>query len=135
MTGRHSPAIGRAASVALHVQGLMAKLKLLAPRISTLKPRISNGREGKTREQYRREENPWRAWYQSREWKALRLKVLIRDGWKCAACGCVSFKAGKIHVDHIEPHRGSWELFSDESNLQLLCDECHGKKQVLEFHR
>lgn len=35
-------------------------------------------------------------------------------------------------VDHIVPHRGSKELFWDESNWQSLCKRCHDKKTMTE---
>lgn len=112
----------------------MDKLKMLAPRISTMKPRVSDGREGKSRDQYRREEQPWRAWYTSKRWQALRLKILIRDRWTCKMCGRQSFRAGAMVCDHVEPHRGDEGLFWDEENLQILCaDPCHNDhKQALE---
>lgn len=32
-------------------------------------------------------------------------------------------------VDHIKPHRGDWGLFTDENNLQSLCEHHHGRKR------
>jgi 5-methylcytosine-specific restriction endonuclease McrA len=101
-------------------------LKLLKPQIGTLAPRISNGREGLTRTQYRAAEHPWRAWYGLKRWKELRLRVLIRDRFTCRMCGKQSFKSGTMVCDHVVPHRGDGSLFWDESNLQILCaDPCH----------
>jgi len=32
------------------------------------------------------------------------------------------------HVDHIEPHKGDWQKFTDMSNLQTLCHSHHSIK-------
>ena len=63
----------------------------------------------------------------SKRWKALRLRVLRRDGWRCQDCG------GPGHeVDHKLPVRSHPELAWDESNLQTLCGGCHSRKTRLE---
>lgn len=35
--------------------------------------------------------------------------------------------SGLLVCDHIQPHRGNWYLFWDETNLQTLCKRCHDK--------
>lgn len=82
---------------------------------------------------------PWRAWYATERWRALRLEVLARDLWRCQWPGCgVTLKGGRDHdraavVDHVRPHRGDEALFWDVSNLQALCKRCHdGAKQRAE---
>lgn len=37
----------------------------------------------------------------------------------------------EIHVDHIKPIAQGGEIY-DETNLQLLCIQCHGKKTAQE---
>lgn len=53
----------------------------------------------------------------------IRLRIRERDGYKCRHCS----RAVRIgEVDHIVPiEKGGSE---DDSNLQLLCKECHRKK-------
>lgn len=57
-----------------------------------------------------------------RNWNALRMRVLRRDGFKCQECG-----SRASEVDHIRP--------GDDhslSNLQSLCSDCHSKKSSQE---
>lgn len=65
---------------------------------------------------------PWKRWYKTARWQALRLKVFLRDVYQCKRCGKV--EATPI-CDHVRPHRGDERLFWDESNLQTLCKHCH----------
>jgi 5-methylcytosine-specific restriction protein A len=37
-------------------------------------------------------------------------------------------------VDHIQPHRGDYELFWDSDNWQPLCATCHGRKTLAEVN-
>lgn len=77
---------------------------------------------------------PWRAWYRSARWRALRLEVLRRAGWQCEQTGVML--VGKHPapnspvIDHIKPHRGDPERFWDSDNLQAVAKEWHdGEKQ------
>ena len=64
----------------------------------------------------------------SYEWRVIRMKVLIRDGRKCACCGATPDDGLKMHVDHIKPRKTHPELALDLNNLQVLCEVCnHGK--------
>ena len=64
----------------------------------------------------------------SYEWRQVRMKVLKRDGAKCACCGATPASGSVMNVDHIKPRRKYPELALDESNLQVLCHDCnHGK--------
>lgn len=65
----------------------------------------------------------------SQRWKAVRLEVLRRDGWKCVKCGA----NGRLEVDHIKPVRTNPELGFEKSNLQTLCGPCHSRKTRLEI--
>lgn len=65
--------------------------------------------------------------YDSREWRALRLRVLERDGHQCQIrmAGCTT-RADR--VDHIIGWKqgGAW---LDPSNLQAACRSCNTAKR------
>ena len=61
----------------------------------------------------------------------LRFKVLLRDHFKCCACGASPAKdpAVVLHVDHIVPWAKGGETLLD--NLQTLCSKCNqGKSDI-----
>jgi 5-methylcytosine-specific restriction endonuclease McrA len=60
--------------------------------------------------------------YNTRVWRELRYKVLVKLGRKCQCCGATE---GYIHVDHILPRSINPELEIEESNLQVLCESCN----------
>ena len=62
-------------------------------------------------------------------WNAIRKRILIRDNWQCRHCGRVCDK-GEAQVDHIL--RKGLGGGDEESNLQVLCITCHGKKSRAE---
>ena len=52
-------------------------------------------------------------------------QIVLRDGYKCAACGTIPIPMPTI--DHIIPkHKGGSKHAA--SNLQLLCRRCHRAK-------
>jgi 5-methylcytosine-specific restriction endonuclease McrA len=66
-----------------------------------------------------------RAHYTSADWRARRLRILIRDAYTCRACGRV-VTGQAAHVDHIRPlEEGGTD---DDANLQVLCESDHGRK-------
>lgn len=71
--------------------------------------------------------NPRRAdsFYDSWAWKTLRYKVLKRHGARCMLCGRTAADGVKICVDHIKPRAFFPELELEESNLQVLCNDCN----------
>lgn len=73
-----------------------------------------------------------RAHYTSADWRARRLRILIRDAYTCRVCGRVV--AGQAaHVDHIRPlEEGGTD---DDANLQTLCEADHGRKTREEQRR
>ena len=81
------------------------------------------------RQQARTEEkdvNASAAFYQSREWRALRYQALKKYGGACSACGRSAAKHGVvIHVDHIRPRSKYPHMSLRLDNLQLLCHECN----------
>lgn len=64
----------------------------------------------------------------SREWVAVRMVALERDGGRCACCGRTSGDGITINVDHIKPRRRYPELALTADNLQVLCNECNQGK-------
>lgn len=72
--------------------------------------------------------------YQSWEWRTLRMETLIARGRRCECCGSTPSdldSAGnpvRICVDHIKALSIRWDLRLDPSNLQVLCDECNQGK-------
>lgn len=64
-------------------------------------------------------------------WKALRLKALRRDKWRCKECGA----RRRLEVDHIKSRRTHPELAWELSNLQVLCASCHTRKTRKEYGR
>jgi 5-methylcytosine-specific restriction endonuclease McrA len=65
---------------------------------------------------------PWLTrFYNSRAWKALRLLVLARDGYRCVACGK---PANTVH--HIKDIAEHPELALDPHNCETRCRRCHG---------
>ena len=53
-------------------------------------------------------------------WNRLRLKMLDAAGWRCRKC----HKAGRLELDHVQPVSKGGKWWS-ESNLMVLCRECH----------
>lgn len=60
--------------------------------------------------------------YNTREWRELRYKVLVMHGKTCMACNA---KEGIFHVDHIKPRSKYPELELEINNLQVLCESCN----------
>ncbi|WP_103728917.1 HNH endonuclease [Novosphingobium sp. HII-3] len=108
----------------------MAKLKALGGRLSTLKPGLGalppvERSESAQRNVY----SPWRKWYNTARWKALRLAIFARDMFTCQwpGCGRLEGNTSQLVADHRTPHRGDEALFWDESNLWTLCKPCHDR--------
>lgn len=73
-------------------------------------------------------DHKYSAWYAKPVWrKGLRVLVLARDPI-CKICN----RYASTIADHIKPHRGNWELFTDLNNLQGLCKSCHDTKTATE---
>lgn len=60
-----------------------------------------------------------------KEWPALRMAILRRDGSRCTACGATPSDGVRMHVDHIKPKGRYPELALDPGNLQVLCEYCN----------
>ena len=59
----------------------------------------------------------------SRKWRALRLRILARDGHVCGYCG-----QDATTVDHILPIRKHPDQAMNPENLISACRECNSKK-------
>lgn len=65
-----------------------------------------------------------KSFYNSKEWKWLRLQVLKRDGRTCAYCGA---RATEVHhlIELNEKNIKNPEISLNPKHLQSLCHECH----------
>lgn len=66
--------------------------------------------------------------YDSWEWKKLRLYILDTQGRECLSCGAKK----ELCVDHIKSLHYHWDLRLDASNLQVLCNDCNMGKGATE---
>lgn len=69
-----------------------------------------------------RKNDPFRRFYFTKEWRALRAAFIKKHKY-CAVC---DEKAA--HVDHIKDVRHHWDLRLNPFNLQSLCHSCHSRK-------
>ena len=85
------------------------------------------------RPQHRRKSSAaYHAWYNLPIWTdRLRPAQLIKEPW-CRECAAAGIRTRATVVDHIQPHRGAWDLFTDEANLQSLCKYHHDQKTMRE---
>ena len=63
--------------------------------------------------------------YRTKAWRELRLSILLASDCSCKICGNTSEKGAVLHVDHIKPRSLYPELALEESNLQVLCEDCN----------
>lgn len=75
---------------------------------------------------------PWRGWYKTARWRALRSTTLLRDLYTCQKCGRLEGNTSLLVCDHKQPHRGSPALFWDQGNLWTLCQSCHASTKQAE---
>jgi len=74
------------------------------------------------------------AHYHSHDWRARRMRILIRDAFRCQAVGCGRVVSGReAHVDHATPLEDGGT--DDDANLRTLCERCHGRKTRCEQRR
>ncbi len=57
---------------------------------------------------------------------ALRAKILKRDKYRCQQCGRMASDEVSLHVDHKKPISKGGK--TEESNLQILCEDCNRTK-------
>jgi len=64
--------------------------------------------------------------YMSPEWQRVRYSALLKSDGCCSLCGRNPIAHGVVlHVDHIVPRSKNKERELDESNLQVLCEDCN----------
>lgn len=106
----------------------MARLKLLKDGTHRMPPMLGYLAQGaREHDRARKAANPLRALYGTARWQRLRWQVLARDLFTCRRCGKVETDTSQLVADHVQPHRGSLDLFWDAGNLQCLCKPCHDR--------
>ena len=81
------------------------------------------------------EAQSWRWMYKTNEWISTRRPdQLVREPFGRAGAR-TSVRTRATDVDHIQPHRGDWALFTDPDNLQSLCKSCHDRKTAQEMQQ
>ncbi len=105
------------------------------------KPGCPNGTEGRycqkhkpKGETYTRYSKEARVLYDARWWRYRR--VFLKKNPLCAEHAKNGMVVAANVVDHIIPHRGSFDLFWQATNHQALCTTCHNEKSGREVvHR
>lgn len=62
-----------------------------------------------------------------RRWRKVR-KMYLNENPLCVECLNEGHITPATTVDHIEPHKGDYNKFWDEDNMQSLCESCHNRK-------
>ena len=79
------------------------------------------------------EAQSWRWMYLTPEWRDdLRPTQLLNEPF-CRECARHGRRVYATDVDHIVDHKGDWSRFTDRSNLQSLCHNCHSRKTAQEL--
>jgi 5-methylcytosine-specific restriction protein A len=65
----------------------MPKIKTIKPLVGNIKPLVGRAKGEKARDQHRRGNQPWRAWYKTQRWERLRRKAFERDDYTCQRSG------------------------------------------------
>lgn len=87
----------------------------------------------KDRDRRSAEAASWHWMYLTPEWiDDLRPTQLLQEPF-CRECAKLGRRTRATEVDHIQPHRGDWTVFTDRSNLQSLCHSCHSRKTLAEM--
>lgn len=69
---------------------------------------------------------PWRAGYDTPEYRANREQALQRDGWRCVRCGRGIADGVRVEVDHVIALSSGGG--NDIDNLQVMCEMHHRDK-------
>jgi glutaredoxin len=68
------------------------------------------------------------AWYSEMlkdpRWQKKRLEILQRDGWACVYC---EEDEKTLHVHHLRYRKGKKPWEHEDTDLQTLCVDCHGR--------
>jgi 5-methylcytosine-specific restriction protein A len=79
----------------------------------------------KANDQRRHVEQPWRAWYRTKRWKATRAHQFKVEP-NCRTCTRLGRVTPATVCDHVEPHRGD-EFRFWSGPFQSLCDTHHSQ--------
>lgn len=108
---------------------MMARLSHLPSRISFAPDRRSFPTDQAKGPPPVQHSQPWKAWYKTKAWRDLKLKVHVRDNYTCQRTGVV---CGGKHpspdspvANHKRPHRGDPALFWDEDNIETVSKAVH----------
>lgn len=72
----------------------------------------------------RRAERPWRSWYSTARWRAMRAAQLASQPL-CERCKARGVLQPATVAHHIKAHKGDEALFWDAANLSSSCADCH----------
>ena len=72
----------------------------------------------------REAEHPWRAWYKTGRWRALRAAQLAQQPL-CERCQSRGILTPATVCHHKKAHKGDLVLFWDPMNLGSSCADCH----------
>lgn len=72
---------------------------------------------------------PWRRWYRTARWQAIRSDVLTRSP-QCVMCQGDGRTTPATVCDHVIPHRGDEVRFWN-GPFQALCASCHNRSKKL----
>jgi len=63
------------------------------------------------------------------EYQEFRVRILKRDNYQCQECGVRGKKGTRpvLHIHHLKPRKNFPKLSLVESNVVVLCKECHKK--------
>lgn len=80
---------------------------------------------------------PWRKWYFTPQWFAVRGEALIRDLYQCQKCmrivtGKEAQGDHKIPVSTARSLEEAERLFFDVDNVETKCVACHSRKTAAE---
>ena len=107
----------------------MSRLQSFRPRLVPSASRISAPSGERERDRDRERSQPWRKWYHSAEWKALRLAAFQRDGYICQRSGVLCLGKGNDPdapiANHKVPHRGDRDMFFDIDNIETVTKAIH----------
>ena len=63
--------------------------------------------------------------YNSKEWRRMRDKVMAKSNGLCVICWAMGVIKNAVAVHHIRKLRTHFHLRLDEDNLIAVCDSCH----------
>lgn len=72
----------------------------------------------------RRAERPYRAWYKTSRWRAIRAAQLLKQPL-CERCQSRGIITAATVAHHRTAHKGDEALFFDPDNLASSCADCH----------